>query len=263
MLKFTNIAALALLGAIAANTVNAADKVAEQGNTVATVNKIAIPQARMALAQQGQPDSPELREKIRNELIDLEVIAQEAAKKNLDKQAEAAQILELTRQNILRKIFLQDYVKSHPVTEDAVKQAYENAKKEALGTNQYKIAHIIVENKKEADAILAKIKNNGKFEKLAKEKSLDPQSKENGGEIGWVFPSRLPPALSEAILKLKKGQVSAPVQNQYGWSIYKLNDVRDFPPFEEVKVSIQMDIQNKNLQELIKTLRANAEVVKN
>ncbi|MFA5826575.1 MAG: SurA N-terminal domain-containing protein, partial [Gallionellaceae bacterium] len=97
MLKPSNIAALALLAAIAANTVNAAEKVAEQEkNTVATVNGVAIPQSRIDMrikvaAQQGQPDSPEMRKAIRDDLINLEVISQEALKKGLDKQPDVAQ----------------------------------------------------------------------------------------------------------------------------------------------------------------------------
>lgn len=267
MLKFTNIAALALLGAIAANTVNAADKVAEQGNTAAVVNGVAIPQARIdmnikAIAQQGQPDSPELRKKIRDELIDLEVIAQEAAKKGLDKQAEVAQIIEVTKQNILRNAFAQDYVKTHPISEETIKQEYENQKKLVTGRKEYKVAHILVESEKEAQAIVASLKKGGKFDKLAKEKSRDPGSKEQGGALGWTNPGAFVQPFGEAIIKLGKGQISAPVQTQYGWHVIKLEDLREvkIPAYEEVRQSLEKRLQQQGIMEGIKSLRANAKI---
>jgi peptidyl-prolyl cis-trans isomerase C len=272
MLKPSNIAALALLAAIAANTVNAADNVVNKANTntLATVNNIAIPQARFdhfvkTLVQQGQlqadqPLTVEQSKKIRDQLIDLEVLAQAAHNQGLDSQADNAQILELNRQNILSNMYIQDYYKNHSVTEADVKQAYENAKAKSAGVNQFKIAHIIVANEKDIKAVAASLKNKAKFEKVAQEKSLDTRTKNSGGVIGWFFSTDLPPALAEAILKLSKGQVSAPIKSQNGWSIFKLEDIRDFPPYDEIKGNIQMGLQNKAIQDAVKKLRADAKV---
>lgn len=267
MLKPSNIAALALLAAIAANTVNAADKVAEQDkNTAATVNGVAIPQARVdlrlkAATQQGQADSPEMRKAIKDDLINLEVLSQEAAKKGLDKQDEIAQQLALARQSVLAGAFVQNYAKSHPIAEELLKQDYENLKKR-VGNTEYKVAHILVESEKDAKAILADLKKKGKFDKIAKEKSKDPGSKEHGGELGWTVPSNFVPQFAEAITKLSKGQISEPVQTQFGWHIIKLDDTRDLkvPSFDEVKPNIEKRLQQQAIQEAIKGLRANAEI---
>jgi len=266
--KSTHLATLALLVAIAATTpVNAADKGGGQDKPVATVNNIAIPQARFdlnlkALALQGQPDSPELRSKIKDELIDLEVIAQEAHKKGLDKQPEAVQMIEVTTQNILRSAFAQDYVKNHPITEETLKQLYESQKKNMVGKKEYKVAHILVDSEKEAQAIAASLKTKGVFAKIAKEKSKDSGSKTQGGELGWAPTAAFAPPFSEALLKLDKGQISAPVKTQFGWHIIKLEDVRDFaiPPFDKVKGELEKRLQQKALQEAVKTLRENAKI---
>lgn len=268
MLKPSNMAALALLAAIAANTVNAADKVADQDkNTLVTVNNIAIPQARLdlnikALMQQGQPDSPDLRKKIKDDLIDLEVIAQEALSKKLDKQPEVAQIIEITKQNILRNAFAQDYVKNHPIAEDVIKQEYETQKKAVMGRKEYKVAHILVTSEKEAKAISAALKNKASFDKLAKEKSIDPSNKAQGGQLGWTDPSKFVQPFGEAIIRLNKGQISAPVQTQYGWHIIKLDDIRavQIPAYEEIRASMEKHLQQLALQDAVKALRHNADI---
>jgi peptidyl-prolyl cis-trans isomerase C len=267
-LKSTHLAALALLVAVsAANPVTAADKSAAQDKPVATVNNIAIPQTRLdlnlkAAAQQGQADSPELRKQIKEELIDLELIAQEARKTGLDKQPEVTQMIEVTRQQILSNAFAQDYIKNHPIAEDKLKEIYENQKQVMVGKKEYKVAHILVDSEKEAQAIVTSLKNKGKFEKIAKEKSKDQGSKPQGGELGWTNPAAFVPPFAEALLKLTKGQISAPVQTEFGWHIIKLEDVRDFeiPPYDKVKASLEKRLQQTALQETVKTLRATAKI---
>lgn len=273
MLKPSNIAAIAILAAITANTVNAvennaADKVAAPDSNISvTVNKKPIPQARIdlrikAATQQGQPDSPELRKAVRDDLINLEVIAQEAVKKGLDSQPEVMQQIELARQSALAGAFVQDYAKSHPIAEATIKQEYENLKSH-LGNKEYKVAHILVDSEKDAQAISAALQKKGsKFDKVAKEKSKDPGSKDKGGDLGWTVPSNFVQPFHEAILKLNKGQVSAPVQTQFGWHVIKLDDVRELkaPEFDAVKANLERRLQQQAIQDAIKALRANAEI---
>jgi peptidyl-prolyl cis-trans isomerase C len=268
MLKPSNFAALAILAAITANTVNAVENnAATDNNTVITVNTATIPQARIDLrikvaAQQGQPDSPDLRKAIRDDLINLEVISQEAVKKGLDKQSDVAQQIELARQSALAGAFVQDYVKSHAIAEEAIKQEYETLKLH-LGNKEYKVAHILVANEQDAQSVEADLKKKGsKFDKIAKEKSKDPGSKDKGGDIGWTVPSNLVQPFGEAIQKLARGQISAPVQTQYGWHIIKLDDIRELkvPALEEVKANLEKRLQQQAIQEMIKALRADAKI---
>jgi peptidyl-prolyl cis-trans isomerase C len=273
MLKPSNIAALAILAAITANTVyavenNAASKIpATDDNAIITVNKTPIPQTRIdlrvkAAAQQGQQDSPDLRKAVRDELINLEVISQEAAKKGLGSQPEVVQQIELARQSALAGAYVQDYVKSHPVSEDAIKKEYENLKSH-LGSKEFKVEHILVDSEKEAQAIIAELKKKGsKFDNIAKKSSKDPGSKDKGGDLGWTVPSNFVQPFGDAILKLKKGETSAPVQTQFGWHIIKLEDIRDLkaPALDEVKSNLERRLQQQSIQEAIKTLRANADI---
>src|SRR5512133_2258098 len=97
------------------------------------VNGVTIPQSRIdAFAKmqtaQGQPDTPELRTRIRDYLVRQEVLAQEAAKRGLDKSPETASQLDLARQEVLANAFVQDYVKKNPVSDEALRKEYDRVK---------------------------------------------------------------------------------------------------------------------------------------
>jgi len=260
MLKFSKFALLSALLAIAASAQAADDK------SAALVNGVSIPQARVdmrvkAAMQQGQPDSPDLRKAVRDDLINLEVITQAAAKNGLDKQPEIAMQLELARQSVLAGAFVQDYAKNHPIGEDVLKQEYEALKKR-VGNKEYKLSHILVDTEDEAKKVAAELKKGAKFGKVAKSNTKDPGSKDNGGDLGWAVPSNFVQPFGEAVLKLSKGQVSAPVQTQYGWHIIKLEDTRELkvPPYEEVKPNLEKRLQQQAIQKNIEELRAKAKV---
>jgi peptidyl-prolyl cis-trans isomerase C len=260
MLKFSKFALLSALLAAAACAQAADDKAA------ALVNGVSIPQARVdmrvkAAAQQGQPDSPELRKAVRDDLVNLEVITQAAVKSGLDKQAEIAQQLELARQSVLAGAYVQDYAKSHPITDDVLKQEYEALKKR-VGNKEYKLSHILVETEDEAKKVEAELKKGAKFAKVAKSKTKDPGSKDNGGDLGWAVPSNFVQPFGEAVLTLSKGQVSAPVQTQYGWHVIKLEDTRELkvPSFDEVKPNIEKRLQQQAIQKAIEDLRGKAKI---
>lgn len=238
-----------------------------QAGNVARVNGIAIPQSRLEFAvknaaAQGQSDSPELRSRLRDELINREIVAQEAAKKGFDKNPEVAIQIEFQRQSVLINAFLQDYVRAHPVSDDAAKKEYERVKGET-GDKEYRARHILVDGEEEAKQIIAQLKKGGSFEKVAAEKSKDPGSKGRGGDLDWAPAVRYVAPFAQALAKLKKGQVSeTPVQTQFGWHVIRLDDERPlkFPSFEEAKPQIQQQLRQQAVARTIADLRAKAKV---
>ena len=270
MLKTSRLAALVILGIIAANPAYAENKPAED-KPAAKVSGISIPQERVDLrvkivTAQGQADSPELRKAIHDDLVNIELMSQEALKKGLDKQSETVQQLELARQTVLVGAFVQDYVKTHPLSDEAVAKEYDKLKS-SLGNKEYNVRHILVEKESDAKSIAAKLKKGGKegnFDKLAKANSKDAGSKEHGGDLGWIpvgnIPNTFVKPFGDALMNLGKGQVSAPVQSQFGWHIIKLEDVRDLklPPLDEVKPQITQRLQQQAVKDLIADLRDKA-----
>jgi peptidyl-prolyl cis-trans isomerase C len=260
MLKTGKFAALAILGALAINPAFAEDK------SAALVNGVSIPQARIdlrvkAAAAQGQADSPELRKAIRDDMINLEVMAQEAVKAGLDKNPDVVQQVELAKQSVLVGAFVQDYAKNHPISEDQLKQEYDKLKAK-LGNKEYNTRHILVGTEAEAKDIIAQLGKKAKFEKLAA-KSKDTGSAAQGGSLGWAVPGNFVPEFANALLNLKKGEYTKePVQSQFGWHVIKLEDTRDLkvPPFEEVKPQLQQRLQQQSIKKAIDELRAKAKI---
>lgn len=250
---------IVVAGAVTANVAQAADGM--------KVNGVTIPQSRLDLivknaTAQGQADTPELRKKIKDVMVDHEILAQEAAKKGLDKTLEVATQIEMQRQNLLIDAFLQDYVKAHPISDDAMKKEYEQVKAQS-GSKEYKARHILVDTEDEAKQIIAQLKKGGNFEKIAAAKSKDAGSKAQGGNLDWSVPNRYVPPFAQALAKLKKGQLTdPPVQTQFGWHVIRLDDERaaKFPSFEEAKPAIQQQLQQQTVTKLIADLRAKAKV---
>lgn len=261
MLKTGKFAALAILCALAINPAFAEDK------SAAMVNGVSIPQSRVdlrvkAAAAQGQADSPDLRKAIREELISIEVVRQEAVKNGMDKNPDVLQQIDLASQQILVGAYLQDYDKKHPISDDQLKQEYEKLKAK-LGDKEYSVRHILVETEDEAKAIIAQLGKKAKFEKLASEKTKDAGSKDNGGSLGWVVPGNFVPQFASALLQMKKGEYSKePVQTQFGWHVIKLDDIRDLkvPTLDELKPQLQQRLQQQSIQKAIADLRAKAKI---
>ncbi len=241
---------------------------AENGVTVATVNGTAISKNRidMLLSQgagQGRPDTPEARLAIIDQLAMQMVIAEEAAKKGMDKLPEVTERLEMVRQSVLANTYVQDFMKTHPVTDEALKAEYDRIKATVTG-KEYKARHILVEKEAEAKDIIAKLqKDVGAFGKLALEKSKDPGSKTRGGDLGWFDPSRMVPEFGAAVSKLEKGKFTLePVKSQFGYHVILLDDSKpvEAPPFEQVKPNLTQQLQQQNLKKQLDDLKSKAKI---
>jgi len=232
----------------------------------ATVNGTAIPASRAEAMlneqrAQGAQDSPQLTEAVREELVRREVLSQEASKKGLEKKSDVQAQMDLAKQAILIRAYLQDYVKTHPVTDAEIRKEYDTIKGR-MGEKEYKPRHILVETEDQAKAIIAKLQGGSKFEDLAKD-SRDPGSKDKGGELGWSNPGMFVQPFSDAMVKLEKGKfTTTPVKSDFGYHVILLEDVRDLkaPSFDEVKPQLQQRLQQQKVEAHILELREKAKV---
>ena len=233
---------------------------------VATVNGIAIPKNRVdavvqAQEAQGQKDSPQLRQAIRDRMITLEVIAQEANRRGLGKNPNTVAQIELARTNILAQAFRNDFIKRHPISDADLKAEFEKVKSQ-MGDKEYKARHVLVEKETEAKEIIEKLNKGEKFDELAKV-SKDAGSKDQGGELEWNLPGGFVKPFSDAMVKLEKGKYTAvPVQTQFGWHVIQLDDVRaaKFPEYDQVKPRLQQRMQEALFEKAVTDLRAKAKV---
>jgi peptidyl-prolyl cis-trans isomerase C len=213
----------------------------------------------------GQKVDDSIRAVIVNKLISSELIAQEAQKSGFDKQPDYQAKEELMRRELLVNSYLQDYVKKTPISDATLKSEYDKFKAQ-MGDKEFKASHILVKSEQEAKDIIAQLGKGGDFAKIAREKSLDPGSKDKGGDLGWFPPAAMVKPFSDAVSSLQKGKyTAAPVQTQFGWHVIKLEDTRDAQPpaFDKVKDELRNNLQKQQLEKLVNDLRAKAKIVDN
>lgn len=233
---------------------------------LAVVNGKPVPSSRAdmmvkQMAAQGQKDTPELRAMIKEELINREILVQEADKLGLGTTPDVKAQLEIARQSILIRALVGDYLKKNPVKDADVQAEYDKFRAQA-SDKEYHARHILVETEDEAKAIIAKLKGGAKFEDLAKQ-SKDPGSASNGGDLDWAAPQAFVKPFSDAMVSLKKGQLlETPVHTQFGWHVIRLDDVRPakIPTLEEVKPQITESLQQRKLQAYQQQLRTKAKI---
>jgi len=234
---------------------------------VAIVNGKAVPKSRVeALAQQvarsGRPVTPEVEAQIKDEVIAREVFMQEAQKKGLDATDDYRAQLELARQTILIRELFSEFQKNNPVTEADIKAEFDKFVSANSG-KEYRARHILVEKEDQAKAIIASIKKGQKFEEIAKKQSKDPGSGANGGDLDWASPGNFVKEFSEAMMALKKGQMTEnAVKTQFGYHIIRLDDVREaqLPKFDDVKPQIAQQLTQTKMNNYQQDLRSKAKV---
>ncbi|TFW09406.1 peptidylprolyl isomerase [Oxalobacteraceae bacterium OM1] len=233
---------------------------------LAVVNGKPVPSSRAdamikQLSTQGQQDSPQLRAMVKEELINREILIQEADRLGLTTSPEVKNQVEIARQSIAIRALVQDFLKKNPVSDADIKAEYDRFKAQA-GDKEYHARHILVDKEEDAKAIIAKLKSGAKFEELAKQ-SKDPGSAANGGDLDWASPASFVKPFSDAMVGLKKGEITeTPVKTQYGYHVIKLDDVRaaKIPSLEEVKPQIAESLQQKKLQAFQEDLRKKAKI---
>lgn len=261
----SKLAVALVAGALLTLPAFAAEKAAPKAGAV-TVNGVTIPQSTFDAfyaeqKSQGMQDSPQLRNAVREELIRRELLLQEAKKSGLDKNQAVASQMEMARQAVLIRAFIQDYVRKNPISDAQLKAEYDLMKSKMGGT-EYKARHILVESEEQAKTIIDNLKKGAKFEELAKQ-SKDPGSKDNGGELGWAAAGSYVPPFAEALTKLPKGKYSeAPVKTDFGWHVIQMDDTRplEAPAFEAIKPQLAQRANQQLVEKMIEGLRAKAKV---
>jgi peptidyl-prolyl cis-trans isomerase C len=211
---------------------------------------------------QGQPDSPELREFLKQELVNRELLLRAAKAKGLDRDATLRTQMQVASDTILIRSYVNDVLASKQPSEDVLKKEYDTIKA-GLGDKEYRARHILVEKKEDAEAAIKQIQGGAKFEDVAKSLSKDPGSKENGGDLDWAVPSNYVKPFADAMIALEKGKYTPqPVQSPFGFHVIKLDDVREAkaPPYEEVKPQLAQRLQGKVLEDHVLELRNKAGV---
>ncbi|HET9748447.1 MAG TPA: peptidylprolyl isomerase [Casimicrobiaceae bacterium] len=254
--------ALAQTPAAPAKTAPKAAAAAAKPATATSSDKVLYNQAQYDLVlkeqiAQGQKDTPELRNAIKDRLNMVQLLAGEAKKQGIDKNADVRNQMDINAQQILASAYISDWLKKNPVPEADMRKEYDQIKSQ-IGDKEYKVRHILVKTEDQAKEIIAELQKGAKFDELAKARSEDPGSKEKGGDLDWNSPANFVKPFGDAMKATPKGKFTPqPVQTQFGWHVIEVDDVRDakVPTFEEVKPQLQERMKQEWVQKHIAELR--------
>lgn len=250
---------------VAGLTLPAAAQDVNADTVVATVNGVNITVGHMIVlrdqlpAQYQQLPDDVLYDGILQQLIQQSVLSQ-TAEQNLTRRDTLA--LENERRSYLAGSVL-DKTAVAAITDDAVKAAYDAQYAKAEPAKEFNAAHILVETEDEAKALKAQLDKGADFATLAREKTKDPSGTENGGDLGWFGLGMMVKPFEDAVVGMKAGQVSDPIQTQFGWHIVRLNEVRDATPptIDDVRPEIEGTLQQKAIEDKLQELTNAAKIV--
>lgn len=153
-------------------------------------------------------------------------------------------------------------IADQPISDADIQALYDERYAEGFGGNEYNAAHILVETQEEAQAIKTELDGGADFAETAKAKSTGP-SGPNGGDLGWFGPGKMVAPFEEAVVAMKPGEVSDPIQTQFGWHIIKLNETRktEAPKLDEVRAELSEELSARAINERVDELM-NAATVK-
>ena len=249
-----------------ASTPAATPVIVDKANAVAVVNgqyiaKSALEELEKEIAMRSHGQTFP-KEKLVEELIQRELLIQDATQKNLDQTPEFVARLNDARKALLSQTDLQNFIAANPVTDAEIKVEYDSKVAAEKGV-EYKARHILVKTEAEAKKIIADLDKGGDFTKLANKLSLDGKEAQNGGDLGWFLAAQMVAPFSDAVAALENGKYTkTPVQTQFGYHVILREDSRPQtpPPLDAVKDQLAPFLQRQKVQTMLESLRKAAKV---
>ncbi|MHB1110047.1 MAG: peptidylprolyl isomerase [Devosia sp.] len=230
---------------------------------VASVGGETITEADIAFAAEdlqqelAQMPPEERRPFLVTVLIDMKVMAKAAREQQMDQTETFKRRLQYLEERALRRAYFAETIAAG-VTPEAVQKAYDAFAAGFQPQEEVRARHILVATKEDADAIEAELAAGKPFEQLATEKSTDPSGAQNGGDLGFFSRGMMVKPFEDAAFALTEpGQVSEPVESQFGWHIIKLEEKRQSQPptLEEVGPQLQQQVMFEAFETSVSMLK--------
>lgn len=238
----------------------------EKDTVLATVNGRPITQSTYDdyLAdwqKQNKERENAVKSEILEELVQVELIKQEAEKLNIEQEPEFKRQMELIKTKLFIREITSRAVEKLTISDGLLQKKYDQMLT-STDLSEYKIRHILTESSQDAEAVIRELDNGKNFADLAKQKSIDT-SGQNGGELGWVSAADMDAGIIQALKQLQARQYSkTPVQSQYGWHILMLDETRQKTPYSlaEVKTQLISIIKGEHFAHYLQTLQEKADI---
>lgn len=234
---------------------------------VATVGGEPITEAELSFAAEdmaqdlAQMPAEERRAFLVRVMIDMKVMSRAAREAGMDKSDVFAQRQKYLEDRALRRAYFNEVIIGG-VTEEAARAEYDAYVAQYQPQDEVRASHILVESEDEAKAIKARIDAGEDFAALARENSIDPGAA-NGGDLGFFGRGMMVPPFEQAAFALANaGDVSEPVQSQFGWHIIKLAEKRKSSPptFEQLAGQIQNQLMMESFTTNVDALMDGVEI---
>lgn len=236
-----------------ANTV-----LATVGETKITLGHVIALQSRLTTQYKNLDDST-LFSGILDQLIQQAVVAENVKKRNFSE-------IKYEYENQVRTYLANLHIEKitlRKLSETRIKEFYESQYKASRSSKEFNASHILLETESEALEVQSMLRESKDFSELAKTRSTGP-SGPNGGNLGWFSKGMMVPSFEKAVLVLKVGEISGPIQTQYGWHIIKLVDVREkaIPTLDEARSEIEQALRQEDVKIEIQNLTSKTKVIR-
>ena len=248
-------------------TASAEPEAVDPASVVATIGDDTITEGDLAFAAEdmaqdlAQMPPDERRAFLVRILIDMKVMSRAARDAGMDQTEIFAQRKEYLEERALRRAYFAEAIAAS-ITEEAVRAEYDAYAGQFQPADEVRASHILVETEEEANSIKAELDGGADFATLAREHSIDPGAA-NGGDLGFFGKGMMVQPFEEAAFALAEaGDISVPVQSQFGWHIIKLEEKRKSQPptFEQVAPQIQNQLLMKTFTKKVDELMAGVTV---
>lgn len=243
-----------------------------QKEVIAQVNEVRLTERELELsipeAQRGLITLEEKRDYVRR-WIQNQILYQEAIRKKIDRDETVKWLIDQAVRNTVIEAFLEKELGGRVrVSEEEAKQYYqENKDMFKREEDEVRLSRILVRNVAEAGLVAVRIEKGESFDMIAKQMSLDEATRERGGDIGYIPLSSLPPEFQEAAMRLSLGEVSRPIQTEYGFALIMVTDrkakgsTREYELVKgQITNSLSVDKRRRELGDFFEHLKEEAEV---
>ena len=251
-------------GLVAFTVTAAAAQDAGRDTVIATVNGVDITLGEMIVTRAQLPSQYQklpddvLWEGVLDQLVQQQLLAAQLG----EPTAQIALLLATQKRSLMAAEVI-DRLTNQAITDEALEAAYNARFANAAAEEEYSAAHILVDTREEAEAVVARLEGGADFAETAKEISTGP-SGPNGGDLGWFGIGMMVPEFETAVIALEVGQISEPVQTQFGWHVIILNDKRqkEAPTLDQVRDELAAQIQQEAIAKALEDLIAAAAITR-
>lgn len=261
MLKSSTILTAAFVafvaGATSAQDANRDTVIAVVNGSEITLGEMIVTRAQLPAQYQQLPDDI-LWEGVLDQLVQQQLLAGQL----VEPTSQIALLLSTQKRSLMAAEVI-DRLTNQAITDEALEAAYNARFADAALEEEYSAAHILVDTLEEAQAVVARLSDGADFAETAKEISTGP-SGPNGGDLGWFGIGMMVPEFEAAVIALEVGQISEPVQTQFGWHVIVLNDKRqkEAPTLDQVRDELAAQIQQEAIAKALDDLTASAAITR-